>query len=268
MRPRPHGHSGVPTEAYRPTADERRRLRAAGDRLTLSGDGVFMTRQGEGPTAGRPAVFLRLHRCNLRCGAAGGWRCDTWYTWDEATPEYWREPVHAEVAEVACRVRETWSGPDGKNRLVITGGEPLLQQDRVIELIGMLPGWQIEIETNGTVLPRAELAAACQLNCSPKLASSGNGLRARRRLEALRAIADAPRSIFKFVVAGPDDVPEIEQLIRSVPLRRSRVVLMSEGTTAATLRERDAVVAGLARALGVGMTRRHHIFWYGDVRGT
>src|SRR5688572_30464582 len=56
------------------------------DKIKLSGDGAFYTLQGEGPTMGMPAVFVRLHVCNLKCE----W-CDAWYTWNPDTVEYWTE---------------------------------------------------------------------------------------------------------------------------------------------------------------------------------
>ena len=79
---------------------------------------IFHSLQGEGVTAGRPSVFLRLATCNLACS----W-CDTKYTWDWDSYENEREVVSLFVSEVEERLLRF-----GCPRLVITGGEPLMQQ--------------------------------------------------------------------------------------------------------------------------------------------
>ena len=72
---------------------------------------IFHSLQGEGVTASRPSVFLRLATCNLACS----W-CDTKYTWDWDSYDYEREVVSLSVSEVEERVME-FRCP----RLVITG---------------------------------------------------------------------------------------------------------------------------------------------------
>lgn len=96
---------------------------------------VFHTIQGEGPFCGRSAVFVRLWGCNLQCP-----QCDTEYTNTNTpyTPEKLRDAVmHA-------------AGPK-TNLVVITGGEPLRQNimQFVRELI--MSGFQVQVETNGTL---------------------------------------------------------------------------------------------------------------------
>src|SRR3972149_4620795 len=75
------------------------KLRMHEDKLKISGDGAFYTLQGEGVTMGEPAVFLRLHICNLRCG----W-CDAWYTWNPKTPEFWTEGKDWTIEEAKVQV--------------------------------------------------------------------------------------------------------------------------------------------------------------------
>ena len=136
---------------------------------------IFAALQGEGPSAGRPSAFLRLSRCNLACV----W-CDTAYTWHFAGDNrphrdgiaFDRAVNQMTVPEagVAARIAAL-----GKHRLVITGGEPLLQAPALARMIPHLPTMHIEVETNGTVIPAPALDALVdQYNVSAKLAHSGN----------------------------------------------------------------------------------------------
>ena len=91
------------------------------------GPEIFASLQGEGPSAGMPVAFVRLSRCNLACT----W-CDTAYTWrfegderphrDGVEFERKANQVTLDVADVAARIEAL-----GQKRLVITGGEPLMQ---------------------------------------------------------------------------------------------------------------------------------------------
>lgn len=105
---------------------------------------LFYTLQGEGVRAGTPAVFLRFQGCNLKCdilpgpGSPGGFACDTEF----ASGSLWTiERILQRVAEVGGRCR--W--------VVLTGGEPGLQVDRVLVDAFHAEGYSLAIETNGTV---------------------------------------------------------------------------------------------------------------------
>lgn len=256
---------------YMPSESERLNTLSRGDFLKVSGDGVFATLQGEGVTAGEPAVFLRLQNCNLHCGQAGnGWMCDAWYTWDKSTSEYWGETTNRPVQRLTEEVQELWKdkfSSEVSPRLVITGGEPLLQQRKLVDLINSLPGWEIEIETNGTIMPLNELAEL-QFNCSPKLSTSGNSLGARYRPAVLQKIASFPNHWFKFVVSSDNDITEIQAMVADNGLEAARVLLMSEGTDPELLRQSDKRLATVAKALGYTMTARNQIFWFGNKRAT
>ena len=139
------------------------------------GPEIFASVQGEGPSMGMPVAFMRLSRCNLACV----W-CDTAYTWhfqgDERPHrggvEYDRKANQLSLPEdeVAARIMAL-----GQSRLVITGGEPLLQAPALARLLELLPDVSVEIETNGTTKAPAPLDIRIdQFNVSPKLAHSGN----------------------------------------------------------------------------------------------
>lgn len=263
----------VTMTSYNPTPVEFRCTRIRSEEVKLSGDGVFATLQGEGVTAGRPSVFARLQNCNLHCGMNGdGWQCDTWYTWDQTTPEYWQGTELVTVGGLVDRIQDAWDGnfadTDLPPNLVITGGEPLLQQDKVIDIMSRLPDWDFEIETNGTIAPKPELDKA-QINCSPKLASSGNSLVSRRRIEALRGIEEMPNHWFKFVISGDTDLVEVVELMKEIndgDFRR--VLLMGEGSISENLVAQETRLNKAAEELGCLMTSRNHIFWFGDKRRT
>lgn len=226
---------------------------------TLAVSEVFgPTFQGEGPSAGRRCGFVRLARCNLNCS----W-CDTAYTWDWTRFDASKE-VHAlSVDEIVARLEVM-----GVDRVVVTGGEPLLQQDLLVGLFRRCASldWVIEVETNGTVAPElAVVELVEQFNVSPKLANSGIAREKRIRPQALRRLRESGRAVFKFVVCEPSDLHEIDALVDEFAL--APVWAMPEGTTP------DAVLIGM-RALadpvadrGWNLTTRLQVLVWGDERG-
>jgi len=203
-------------------------------------------------------MFLRLGRCNLDCA----W-CDTAYTWDwsryDPEVELHRRPVGDVLAELD-RI--------GAPMLVVTGGEPLLQQRPLAPLLSAAHdrGWRIEMETNGTVAPRAELVAVVdQWNVSPKLSGSGVSREQRRRPDALRALVATGRAIGKFVVIGAAELDEVAEVAGAAGL--SEVWVMPEATDAATLATRLAELAPAVLARGWNLSTRLHVQLWGDARG-
>ena len=230
---------------------------------------IFASLQGEGPSAGKPCAFVRLSRCNLACE----W-CDTAYTWrfegdnrphrDGIAYERQANQVTLDEAEVAARIAAL-----GKPRLVVTGGEPLLQAPALARMLALLPDMAIEVETNGTVAPPPALDARIeQYNVSPKLAHSGNPASLALPAERLAQWAGEPRAVFKFVVADPSDVEEVLNLARQFAIPPARLQLMAEGTDAGTLAARERWLAQLCLDHNLTLSKRLHIELYGDTRGT
>ena len=242
--------------------------------LTLATDDtggpeIFASVQGEGPSAGMPVAFMRLSRCNLACV----W-CDTAYTWhfegderphrDGVTYARKANQIVLDEAEVAARILAL-----GQTRLVITGGEPLLQASALTRLLDLLPSITIEIETNGTTrAPPALDARIAQYNVSPKLAHSGNPAELALIPGRLSAYAADPRAWFKFVIAEPLDIDEVLALQARYEFRPGHVFLMPEGTDSATIRSREAWLAPLCVKHGFRLSDRLHIHLFGDTRGT
>jgi len=241
------------------------KLRFHEGQLKLSGDGVFYTLQGEGPTMGKPATFVRTHICNLRCT----W-CDAWYTWNPNTEEFWTEPVDKSVAEVAQMVRDSWepTNPDVEKRVVVTGGEPMIQQKEILNLIEELgDDWQLEIETNGTLMPSDELLDRAQFNCSPKLRNSANSRKASIRPDVLKRLNEG-NTTFKFVVMQPEELDEIqEDFIDKVGLDHRKVILMPQGVTAEEVRMNAQNVAEYAKEKGFRLLGRLQNEIWGAKRG-
>lgn len=181
------------------TNQQKPEAKASGNGDSLDVHSVFHTIQGEGPFAGRPAVFLRLAGCNLQCPF-----CDTEYTEGRET-----KPIATIVQEVMlCAHKHT-------TLVVITGGEPLRQSIGKLVTRLIRVGMHVQIESNGVFAPDETLALHlgqrdATLVISPKT-------KAVHEMAALRAKA------FKYVLeAGlisPDDGLPIRALgHKAVPL--------------------------------------------------
>lgn len=248
-------------------------------KLAKLGEGpeIFHTLQGEGPSAGCPAVFIRASRCNLHCV----W-CDTEHTWNfTGTPWPHRRdgtPGHAKTDKASATVE--MSPTDAARavlgfscgRVVITGGEPLLQQEEFLAMIEAVraeaPETRFEVETNGTRLPSPAFAAAVdQFNVSPKLANSGVPEAQRLVPEVLGYFAGSPKAWFKFVATGPADLVEIRSWVARHRMPAERVLLMPEGRSAAELDHGAAWLATACRDLGYRYGDRLHVRLWGDRRG-
>lgn len=120
--------------------------------MTYSVKEIFFTLQGEGAQTGRPAVFLRFAGCNLwtglerdRAGATCSF-CDTDFVGTDGSGGGKFETATA----LADAVAQIWPG-GGRPFVVCTGGEPLLQLDAPLVDTLHGRGFEIAIETNGTL---------------------------------------------------------------------------------------------------------------------
>lgn len=216
------------------------------------------TFQGEGPSMGRRAGFVRLGRCNLDCS----W-CDTPYTWDWGRFDPATELRRASVKDVLEQLEGM-----RPEIVVVTGGEPLLQQRRLVPLLEgcAARAWPVEIETNGTIAPDDRLRALVrQWNVSPKLANSGIPLDTRIRPDALAALRSTGTAIFKFVVTRAADLDEVRDLVVANALEP--VWIMPEGTDPSTQLEHARQLAGPVLDRDWNLTTRLHVLLWGDERG-
>lgn len=129
--------------------------------MTYSVKEIFYTLQGEGARAGRAAVFCRFTGCNLWSGreadrAKGPGGCSRWCDTDFVGTDGPGGGRFADANALADRVAAAW--PDraqGRPYVVCTGGEPLLQLDEALLEALHARGFEVAVETNGTLpVPR------------------------------------------------------------------------------------------------------------------
>jgi 7-carboxy-7-deazaguanine synthase len=236
---------------------------------------IFYSIQGEGKSMGKPAIFVRTSLCNLHCV----W-CDTDYTWNwEKTPfkhvndnkagysKYKKEEwiVEIDADEVLSKIKE-----HPCKRVILTGGEPLMQQKELTILAQLLhdDGYFIEVETNGTLKPAPDFDSIInQYNVSPKLSNSDNSVQLREKEDVYKFFSKSDKSSFKFVIDDPKDLDEVTNLISKYNIHPSDVYLMPQGTNGAALNQKQQWLIEICKKHGYNYTDRLHIHIYGDKRG-
>lgn len=150
------------------------------DGQTLLVHSIFYTIQGEGPFAGRPAVFIRLGGCNIQCPG-----CDT---------EYSAGAKQMALEDIAGQALTAPIDGQPVSLVVITGGEPFRQNITPLcrRLFAGLVR-HVQVETNGTLHPSPELPGAVTVVCSPKTPVISPTLAARA-------------NAFKYVVSRNDRI--------------------------------------------------------------
>jgi 7-carboxy-7-deazaguanine synthase len=239
---------------------------------------IFYSVQGEGKLTGVPSVFVRASGCNLRCV----W-CDTPYaSWNPEGPDRSVESILEEIVGHHAR------------HVVLTGGEPLMFKEMVPLIVALKRlGKHITVETAGTLWLEGLPAGAIDLaSISPKLRNSTPWAREggrfaalhdkqRLNIDVLRKFAEDAHGVvtecqWKFVLAAPEDLAEIEEVIGHVnaglPVERriqpEDVLLMPEGTTAEILSERSRWIADLCKQRGYRLSPRLHVYLWGNTKGT
>lgn len=236
---------------------------------------IFYSIQGEGASTGKPSIFVRLSLCNLHCS----W-CDTDYTWNwigtkfthenDNDPDYSKfdksewiyeagvDEVIAQISQYRCK------------RVIITGGEPLLQQKELTLLAQKLKvlSYYIEMETNGTLIPTQELYNLIdQFNVSPKLSNSNNELKLRNKERSLASFSASDKAYFKFVITAESDLDEVVHLSDKFEIDPSKVFLMPEGTTGKSLSHKRHWLIEKCKEHGYNYSDRLHVQVYGNKKG-
>lgn len=211
---------------------------------------VFLSLQGEGPSAGTPAHFVRLQGCDVGCR----W-CDTRYAWSFTGGE-------------PLRLEDLWTRAEAlgeSDLLVVTGGEPLQHEGLEGLLREALDRWsRVEVETSG-IAPPPLSHGRLHYNVSPKLPSATP--RSRETWGHAAAWIAEPRATFKIVIGDDPDLDDALRLLRGHGVPAARTMLMPEGRTDEILRSRAPRVAEACRAHGLRMSPRLHIWMWGPRRG-
>jgi len=232
--------------------------------MKLSISEVFYSIQGEGPTTGYPAVFVRLGGCNLMCGGEGTqhdkqlhngatWRCDTIEVWMKSRAKEFQDILPEDCKQAIKK---------GAN-LIVTGGEPLMQQNNVIEFIKYVrdnynKDCYVEIETNGTIAPTPEISQLVnQWNCSPKLANSGMPNIKTYNTNAIEKL-NRLNTAFKFVLTTDMDWEEVKKFYLDI-INSNKVWLMPSGSNQEELVKSKERVAEIAKNNYIKFTNRLHI---------
>lgn len=194
--------------------------------------------------------------------------CDAWYTWNPHTEEFWTEMHDMPIEECVKDIKNAWGGPYwAPKRVVWTGGEPLIQRKQ-IEQASRLFGddWEMEIETNGTLMPTKYLMETAQFNCSPKLQNSDNREGSRIKPKILAALSEV-NSTFKFVSMTEEDLDEI--LEDFLPhMKMEQIIVMPQGILEEEVSMNAKRLAEPCKDRGLRlMPRLQNICWDGARRG-
>lgn len=189
---------------------------------------IFQSINGESKQVGKNVLFLRLSRCNLHCT----W-CDSRFAWDNNLKEFRDNKQQViSIYDVIKRILQLHV-----NGINITGGEPMLQQDTIYQLLLLIQKnhnidnnkFTVEIETNGTIMPNNDISdvSLVHFNISPKLANSGNSKKLRYNESALQIFNNLNNTIFKFVNDNKQTtIDEIKQFQAKLNIDNSKVYLM------------------------------------------
>lgn len=224
-------------------------------KLHLSSDLAFYTIQGEGPSLGTPAVFLRVAHCTLDCVY-----CDSASVWKKSTTVEHKDTFG--LLQVCQGIEALNHGA----HLVLTGGSPLLQQRGLAEFLDYALhreqkqkyDWHVEVETEGVLMPKELVGHVAQWNVSPKLANSGMPLERRYHPDVLQW-HNLVNSCFKFPVATAEDMKEVDSIVEANKLFRNKVWLMPIADTKAKLDALSPIVVEWAKQRFFHFSTRLHL---------
>jgi 7-carboxy-7-deazaguanine synthase len=153
--------------------------------------------------------------------------------------------------------------------VILTGGEPLIQQNGLWELIERAPTRTWQFETNGTITPHRNSLHSVKYVVSPKLSNNvADSARRRLRFEPLTYFVTKTSAAFKFVLDMPMEMIEVQDIIHMYRIPVNRVWLMACGTVSQEIDRRASWIIDACKKYGYNYSDRLHIRVYGDKRGT
>jgi len=253
---------------------------------------LFYSIQGEGLYVGVPSVFLRMFGCNFTCSGFSMPRgdlsrerfdvdpeqydeykklplvhtgCDSYASWD---PRFKHLSKWMSDAEIILKMKGLLPGAKfGRDKhLILTGGEPMLWQAKLPDLISSLDAYSmnanyITIETNGTQMidekfkDKLRSRQEVVFSISAKLPSSGESWESAIKPDVIKSYTDFmpnAKAYFKFVVSHEDDFKDITKAVREYELGGVNipVYLMPSGGTTVHYEKNEQWVAELAMKHG------------------
>ena len=271
---------------------------------------IFYSIQGEGRWVGTPSVFVRLFGCNFECRGFGQGRDKSKWVPKEQMPHVidpnrlnYKSYEDLPVPTIGCDTSATWShlykhiatneessvvakkAVDmtaykawGNTHLILTGGEPMLWQRAIPDLLSQKEFDTLShmtIETNATQKLKPEFKdylikrnVHITWSCSPKLSISGEDWKDAIKPDVVQDYASIPNSdlYLKFVVQDNDDIKEVKTahgVLGNFP-----VYLMPVGGTVEGLELTEKQVAEMALKYGYKFSPRLHVNLFGNAWGT
>lgn len=198
---------------------------------------IFYSLQGEGKSVGKPTLFIRLSGCNLKCKF-----CDTKH--------------HINGHEITNKERELLA----KNESwTITGGEPLLQQEELLKMIREHSPRDVEIETNGTIIPSLFLVRRVTFNCSPKEKRFQPRGKNCEPVLLGEVFKHSFGDIVKFVYSDKKSEKFIEDTIQKYVINPKMVYIMPEGANKKELEKNSIPVWNYCMEKGFNFGARLHV---------
>ena len=239
-------------------------MRKLKQRVNFRVSEIFTSIQGEGPSSGTYANFIRFAGCNLRCSF-----CDTAYAWAKYNKK--DEIINYTCGDVIekLNVKDCFL-------TIFTGGEPLLHQKEILILMEAInivnPLMRFEIETSASLDMLVSLGNYPNLkfNISPKLSNSNNeeawAINENLFDDVFPKIRD--KVCFKFVVTNcVDDLDEIKDFCNCYNIPNNKVWLMPEGVTEIELALKTKWLMPYCVTNHFNFSPRLHVIAWGNVRG-
>ena len=230
---------------------------------------IYPAIAGEGVNAGHPVTLVRLFGSNLED------RLDPHpYAWQLQTKsENARNLLIDDVLEEINKLK------GNKRHLLITGGEPLLQQEALIEFLQRYEKWfnrkpYVEVETNGTIMPKDELdglidkynVAICLSN-STNSPDSRNTFDQRVKKSVCEFFACSKKASFKFYLRDVLEFKEVAEIEKAIGIPKHKIWLTSAEINYVDVRRSAPGIMNLCLEKGYKYSPRLHVTMYGAKRG-
>jgi 7-carboxy-7-deazaguanine synthase len=224
---------------------------------------LHLVLQGEGINIGKKMILMRLAGCNIQCPD-----CDTIYSWRFSSLEkkkllfYYGEKIIEQIQHFK----------NSTNHLLITGGEPALWEENLVNLIHHLPNFYFDIETSGysewSLLKSHQLLEKIQFNISPKIGV----LKPKKDLDIkdIKILQNPPiHYIIKIVTSKnnfKEDLIQIQKLIKEFHIPTEKIFLMPFGKRRQEIIEQSEYLIEQCFKYGFQFSPRLHILLFDDQR--